>query len=266
MISIADFLSRYFIYPLMQNDAGYNIFNTPVYGIILAIAVFAIYRILKKLEIPVDKNFFIATLPFVLLGGLLRALRDAEILKNVVFIAPVMYFTIFAVAFAALMASFYSAKFLKVQYWKLMSCAGFAILAFFALFYRLKYPIPLAQILALAAVSVLIIYACGKFRPKIFSQINKWILSAGMFDACSTFVGVALYSYGEKHVLPNFLFGVAGGAWIMLPLKFFVVLLALYVIDRYEKDIFFRNFIKFAILTVTLGPGLRNTLRLAAGV
>jgi len=91
-------------------------------------------------------------------------------------------------------------------------------------------------------------------------------MSAAMIDAASTVIAVSYYDYGEKHVLPNFLFGLFGTAWVMLPLKFFVVLGALYIIDRYEQDELFRNFIKFAIVTVTLGPGIRNTLRLAMGV
>jgi len=78
-------------------------------------------------------------------------------------------------------------------------------------------------------------------------------------------VGVEFYSAVEKHVLPNFLIAHLGGAWIMFPLKFFVILLALWAIDNSETDTFFTNFLKFAILTITLGPGARNTLRLAMG-
>jgi len=101
--------------------------------------------------------------------------------------------------------------------------------------------------------------------PTILTPTNLFILSMAMFDAASTFVGMEIYGYSEKHVLPTFLITIFG-PWVMFPLKFLVVLLALYVIDHVEEDSFFKNFIKFAILTVTLGPATRNTLRLMMGV
>ena len=135
----------------------------------------------------------------------------------------------------------------------------------FAYFYQLKFPVPFTQILVLTAIFIIVIYALGKIFPQILTKLNQFILGGAMFDAASTVVGVALYGYGEKHVLPSYLFSIFG-PWVMIPLKFFVILLALWAIDKYEEDEFFRNFVKFAILTVTLGPGMRNTLRLAMGV
>lgn len=264
-MAIPEFISTYFIQPLYSETAGYNLINTPVYAIILAIAVFVIYRLLKKLQIPIDGKFFFATLPFVFLGGLLRALQDAGVLKSVLFVAPILYITDFALAFLILLGSFYSAKYLKVEYWKIMSSLGFLILGGFAMFYQLKFPVPFAQILVLTAIFAIITYALSKALPKILTNLNQWILNGAMFDASSTVIGVALYGYGEKHVLPSYLFSIFG-PWVMIPLKFFVILLALWAIDKYEEDEFFRNFVKFAILTVTLGPGTRNTLRLAMGV
>ena len=261
-----EFLNTYFIQPLLAGDANYNIYNTITYGIIFAVAVFGVFKVLRKLEIPIDKNFFIATFAFVILGCLTRALRDAGILKNVFFVAPLIYITLFALAFGTLLGTFYLGKKIKQDYWKLMAGVGFIILAIFASFIRFENAIGFAQILGLGAVFAVIIYALGRYLPNLLTGLNKFTLSAAMIDAASTVVAVSYYDYGEKHVLPNFLFGLFGTAWVMLPLKFFVVLGALYIIDRYEQDELFRNFIKFAIVTVTLGPGIRNTLRLAMGV
>ncbi len=260
-----DFLNTYFVQPLYSETGGYNVINTPVYAILLAVAVFLIYKVLKKLEIPIDRNFFIATLPFLFLGGLLRTLQDAQVLKNVIFVAPFLYIFVFALAFGVLLGSFYAAKHLELAYWRLMLPIGVLILIAFSYFYALTYPIRLAQIAGLSAVFVAIIYGLGKFQPQIFTKLNQFVLGGAMFDAASTVVGVALYGYGEKHVLPGYLFSIFG-PWVMIPLKFFVILLALWAIDKYEEDEFFRNFVKFAILAVTIGPGTRNTLRLVMGV
>lgn len=256
---------QYFPAPTCPTEVSYNIVNTPVYGIILVIAVFLIYKLLKKLEIPIDRKFFIATVPFIFLGGILRTLCDAAVLKNFVFQAPFLYFVIFAIAFSALIVSFYSGKYLKIEYWKIMSAIGIIALFVSGIYFRMENPIGFSQILLLTALSMLAIYGLGRFMPDILTKLNQFILYGAMFDASSTVIGVALLGYGEKHVLPSFLFGIFG-PWVMIPLKFFVILFALWAIDKYESDEFFRNFVKFAILTITLGPGTRNTLRIAMGV
>jgi uncharacterized membrane protein len=87
-----------------------------------------------------------------------------------------------------------------------------------------------------------------------------------MFDAASTVVGMTAYGYSEKHILPTFVINLFGTPWVMLPLKFIVIVFALYFIDKLEEDTQFNNIIKFAILVVTLGPGSRNTLRMLMGV
>src|SRR3989338_7634308 len=109
-MALSDFLNTYYIQPLYSETAGYNVVNTITYALILAIAVFAIYKVLKKLEIPIDCNFFIATLPFLFLGGLLRALQDAGVLKSVLFVAPILYIVEFSLAFGILVGSFYLGK------------------------------------------------------------------------------------------------------------------------------------------------------------
>ena len=45
-----DFFQTYFIDPVMQGT-GYNIYNTLVYALLLVIAVFATYKLLKKMKI-----------------------------------------------------------------------------------------------------------------------------------------------------------------------------------------------------------------------
>ncbi|HIJ98959.1 TPA: DUF63 family protein, partial [archaeon] len=141
-MALQEFINTYFIQPLYMGSAGYNVYNTITYAVILAVAVFAIYKLLKKLEIPIDRNFFIATLPFIFLGGLLRTLQDAGVLRSVLFVAPILYITEFAFAFIVLVASFYSAKSLNTQYWKIMAPVGVIIFGFFAYSYRLVYPVP----------------------------------------------------------------------------------------------------------------------------
>jgi len=63
-----DFFQQYFIDPVMQGT-GYNIYNTLAYALILILAVFATYKLLKKMKISIDDRFVIGVLPYVILGG-----------------------------------------------------------------------------------------------------------------------------------------------------------------------------------------------------
>ena len=73
---------------------GYNMVSTLTYGIILAAAIFVIYRLIIVLGIELDKWFFLAVIPFILFGGIARALEDAMLFTEptiYLFIAPNIY-------------------------------------------------------------------------------------------------------------------------------------------------------------------------------
>jgi uncharacterized membrane protein len=256
------FFQEYFVTPLYVESAGYNIYNTAVYGIILALAVFGLYKVLQRMKVPIDWRFFAATIPFMVLAPVLRVLRDANVLTSPAFVSPLIYILVFAVTFTALLGSLALEKLAKVPYYILMSTAGVFLVLFYSINLSFSNLVAGAQILSLTAVFAGIFILMQKYKPEMFTSMNIVVLTAAMFDACSTFIGVTYYGYVEKHVLPHFLIDLVGGAWVMIPLKLAVILLALWVIDSTEEDSFFKNFLKFAILAVTLGPGARNTLRI----
>ena len=70
-----DFFQAYFIDPIKYNN-GYNIVNTAAYAIILVAAVILTYKLLKKLGVRIDRQFFVGIAPFIALGGVLRAWED----------------------------------------------------------------------------------------------------------------------------------------------------------------------------------------------
>jgi uncharacterized membrane protein len=100
---------------------------------------------------------------------------------------------------------------------------------------------------------------------------NLILFFAHFLDASATFVGVDLYGYWEKHVLPRMLIGLFNSAAIMFLLKFLVVLAVIYVLDLAYKDDLkdypaLRGLIKLCILILGIAPGVRDMLRLAMGV
>ena len=79
---ISDFIYKYYIDPVKYGEP-YNIVETLTYAIILIIGVYLLYRWfsnstwLSEHGIKLDSSFILATLPYVVLGGVLRVIQDA---------------------------------------------------------------------------------------------------------------------------------------------------------------------------------------------
>ncbi|MEF8873471.1 MAG: DUF63 family protein [Candidatus Thermoplasmatota archaeon] len=108
--------------------------------------------------------------------------------------------------------------------------------------------------------------SCG-----VFSQpLNIVLCFSHLFDASSTYRGIAEYGYSEKHVLPEALIQGAGTPLIIFPIKLLLIVLIVYTLDVYLKEEFYEkkilvNLLKFVIIVLGAAPAVRNTLRLAMG-
>jgi len=285
----ADFFQTYFIDPIItQGVAGYNIYNTPVYALGFALAAFGAYKLLKKLQIKIDKNFLIGIIPFIVLGSLLRVVRDGGIINHWILVSPLIYFLIFALATAGLIigvwlhktAIKYKIKFHSFDYHITWATIGI-LLDVYALSLLSNLPVASAPALLLiagitlawiAAIFFTRFLAVTTAKIKYFywlTRENASILSVHMFDATSTFVALAFFpNYYEQHVVSGFLIAILG-PWGQFLLKLAVVPIVLYLLDKElakpeERQL--RNFLKIAIVIVGFAPGLRNTLRLGFGV
>ncbi len=70
-----DIIHEYFLVPLMRNG-WFNPVNSLVYGIVLIAGIWAVFNLLKKINVKVDRGLFITMLPFVAFAGVTRSLRD----------------------------------------------------------------------------------------------------------------------------------------------------------------------------------------------
>lgn len=113
------------------------------------------------------------------------------------------------------------------------------------------------------------------------APVNLLLIHAQMMDATMTALGIDVFGYSEKHVLPAFLIeGVQGfggtaaeyaATLVMLPIKFAVALLVVWAIDIYARDDVKQypdlvGLAKLAIIMVGFAPAVRNTVRLAMDV
>ena len=101
--------------PIVQSDGyvidqGYTLISEITYGIILILALFGIYKALKRFNIQINLKFALSVLPYFFLGGTLRVLEDAELYKEpfvYLFISPLIYFVIGAVIISILFYSIF---------------------------------------------------------------------------------------------------------------------------------------------------------------
>ncbi len=64
-----------FVKPIL-NNGGFNPLNTLVLGLILVASIFLVYKLIKRLNVPIDSRFFIAVAPFIFWAASTRVLRD----------------------------------------------------------------------------------------------------------------------------------------------------------------------------------------------
>ncbi|UCD14032.1 MAG: DUF63 family protein [Thermoplasmatales archaeon] len=89
------------IYHGVEASEGYTLVSEITYGIILIIALYAIYKLLKKLKVAIDWRFCLALMPYILFGPVSRVLEDADYFNVPAvywFISPLIYLQIAAYA------------------------------------------------------------------------------------------------------------------------------------------------------------------------
>ncbi|WP_321420594.1 DUF63 family protein [uncultured Methanomethylovorans sp.] len=276
---VSGFINTYYIDPILH-DEGYNIVNTLTWAIILGLCIFAVVRLLKKLDIQANNRFIAAIVPFVLAGSSMRVYEDAGIIQypfNLLLITPIIYFVVFFITLGCLIiAKTISKKWAGKSMESIFASMG-ALWFFFNIslllsFQRIVLPMVLIYILGLGTLATLFVYFVAKkvgFEV-LTDKLNISILYAHMLDASSTFIGVDMLGYYEKHVLPSYLIDLTGTAFVMYPLKLAIFIPVLYIIDtNFDEDAESRNlrtFVKLVILVLGLSPACRNTIRMVFGV
>jgi uncharacterized membrane protein len=256
-----DFFQQYFVDPILYGT-GYNIVNTLTYAIILIIAVFVILWVLKRLEIRLDRRLWYSLVPFVVLGGVLRALEDINFFDflgawHYVFVTPLIYVLVFAIAFACILLTKYTKRNITLY-------VGIGLVSVFGAVALVKAQRwdALGIVAGIAITSFLVVYlAFRQLRSKFLTGENSHVLAGHILDASASFTAVSVIGgYFEQHVVPSTLFS-ALPFWLFIPLKIFIVLFALYIIAR-ETEGDWRWMLTFALLVLGLGPGTRDILTL----
>jgi len=97
---------------------GYTLVSEIGYMLMLLFTLFGVILLLRRLDIGIDRRFFYALFPFMLLGGALRTIEDAGISAmrfgaeplidfpwSAVIISPFIYFTMFVLTLVAVLVA-----------------------------------------------------------------------------------------------------------------------------------------------------------------
>ena len=300
-------------------EPGYTLVSEAGYAVTLVFFLVGVLYLLRYLEVGERLDLFFALTPFMFFGGALRVVEDANDAAqgadiasllayplNTLIISPVIYFTVFFVTLAALVAGVaLERRDIVGSYHRFVFGVGAVALLLTAgfLFWFAPtnlagavpgaglYPLMTVVTLILAAVlSVAIYLGAERFAPVINEGTGLAglvvlfghavdgvanVLSADWLDV----IGVPV-QYGSKHPVnriivdvtqgaqPQWLSAAIGTSWPFLVVKLVAATAVVYVFDRriFEESPRYAVLLLVAILAVGLGPGSRDMLRATFGI
>ncbi len=276
------FVDEYFTAPLARPGevAPYNLVNTLVFAAIALAASYLIFRLLKKLGVRIDAQFFHSLLPFVFFGSAVRVAVDAGTLPRTVEIAGTILYPfvtplVYVLTFLATSLCIAVALLNKNNFHSIMRAAGtilflLVLASFAALSKNFVY---FAAILGLAAAGLGAGELVSKIIEKFYGRTSRTGLEritvfAHSFDGAATLVGVSFLNYGEQHVVANALFGLG------TPLLFYAVkvLFASLAVELFARELRKpeeqeqKTYLLLLVTVFGLAPGLRDAMRILAGV
>jgi uncharacterized membrane protein len=276
---INEFITTYYIDPVRYGQP-YNVVDTLTYAVILILAVYLISRWLNRAGIPVDGKFVLATVPFIVLGGLLRVVEDTGFITSdlhLLLVTPLIFFVMFFFTIAALFLSrtleragiiaSYHTGYAGIG---TMSCIlAAAFLAWYGITCTQIAVGILLIILALAIVTSGTVWGFMRYvlRWEYAGDPLYCVLIFGqLLDASATSYGIDLHSivYTESHVVGGALIAWTGTAFSMFPLKLAVLFPAVYVLQQYRKEAppVLWHLILLAMIIVGFAPGVRGMVRM----
>ncbi len=244
-----------------------------VIAIVILIALLYIAKHLFKV-IEIDRNFAIAMLPVMLFGIFLRVMVDAGFFeKNKIWnVTPGIYILSFTFGLGLILLGLALQERYGIKYYKVVMAIAFPISLFlaFKLYQNMLHPIRMLYPISLAAFLTALTYLlslCGiKQIEFIQRKENLLIIFSQMLDGSGTFIGINYYGFGEEHILTEHLINLVGSAAIIIPIKLCVILLVLYLMEKWEEDEREIKIIKFVLFILGFGPGLRNSLVITLAV
>ncbi|MFA5213089.1 MAG: DUF63 family protein [Methanoregula sp.] len=283
---ISDFIYKYYIDPIRYGQP-YNIVDTLTYAIILVLGVYLLYRWMSQstwlsdIGLKIDAPFILATLPYVVLGGVLRVVQDTGMITGdfqFLLVTPLIYFVLFFFTLAMI----FLARYLQVQgliqnfrsFYALAGCMSVFTVALVLLAWGMNHNgidvFVLTVIPLMAITATVLIWACMRYILKwtyVTDPLYCALIFGHMLDASATSYGIDLHpavQYVEQHVVGSNLIELTGTAFVMFPLKLVVLFPAIYIMQLFRKEAnpAFWHLVLLAMIVVGFAPGIRDMTRM----
>ena len=281
---------------------GYTVVSELTYGLILIVALFYIYILLKKKKVIVDWKFALALMPYIVYGPVSRVLEDTSYFQEPLlywFISPLIYVQIafFAILFL-LIGLYLEEKFgsEKITMNKTLFYGGLLFLLPSLILISswilgnqwsestgVRFDVFII-VISIVLFVVFLVYYSSDYLKKKFSfaknfgvyknALNLVILSGHMIDGLSSYISIkdpfamGLH-YSEKHPASDMLLNIWGPLFPIV--KFLLIIMVIYVFDILYKEelkdhMTLVNLLKIGILILGFSPGVRDLLRVTMGV
>ncbi len=261
--AVKRFLLENFWYPASGRAADYNIFNTTVYaGLFALAAAYLGFPFLKKLDIDLDRYFFLGIAPYVFLGGAVRGLEDMQLVDTVLLVTPFIYITMFVFTAGVLVASKKAEEYTGIDYYRPFGITGLLMLGFFLSLYQFSN-IP-------GFMAALVLYSgiigLGYFLMRYgFPQLSLYgfglPVAAHYWDATTSVVALS-YGASEKHILASFFVDSMGPAGMFVMKSLVIIPVVYYITENLDGDE--KRYYLFLIALLGFALGTRNFLSMLA--
>ena len=283
---ISEFIYKYYIDPVKYGEP-YNVVETLTYALFLVLAVYLLYRWMSRstwlsnIGFKIDASFILATLPYVVLGGVLRVIQDAGMITGdlqFLIVTPPIYFVLFFFTIGMIFLALY----LQVQgliknfltFYALAGCMAVLVVVLILAAWGINHThidlfvlwiIPLMAITATVLVWAFMRYVLRWHY--VTDPLYLTLIFGQLLDASATSYGIDMHptvQYIEQHVVGSGLINLTGTAFVMFPLKLVVLFPAIYIMQLYRKDAnpAFWHLVLLAMIVVGLAPGIRDMTRM----
>lgn len=282
---ILEFIWKYLAGPVMadaQNaetavwngvtaQTGYNPYNTVAWALIAVTAILFIRREFNRRDIQLTTQTAINSIPFILLGGILRFLEDTAVLPFILrplAITPVIYLVIAGLFLGSFPLASKLASKSSCTRDDLLKNLGYVYLApFLALtVYTLVGKADILLILMpviIASVLTGIYYAVTR-RNSYSSTEYLLIAFSQFFGGAASMVSIS-QGYQQKQLLTQAFTSLFGEPGIII-LKAGIIGLAVYMLEKDIEEEQMKALALIVLYSIGLATGLRVLLRLSVGI
>lgn len=297
---LSDGLDKTMTYNGVTAAPKFTLISEIVYGIVVAAALYGLYRLLHRWNIRVDFSFLLGLLPFIVYGSVARVLEDAHFFTEPVvfwFVTPLIYFQTLFFTLLVFFIAVYVHKIKKLTDLtipQIMGAIGTVLLLPFMYYIILwmagetwstsngLFPNVFLLVSVLCVGITVAVYVVSKYaesfwdKASVFSSpLNLFMVFGHQLDGIASYISIYdplnmnLPVYIEKHPASDLLLQVWPPLFPIV--KFLLIIGIIYVLDIWYKEELqsqkiFVNLLKIGIFILGFAPGLRDLLRVMMGV